>query len=184
MWSQVSGRHSECNCFSHNNIKASRWCSWQPENQWTFFTVEFMGHIYPARNRLVSCVICNPCNLLLSVTRRKLHSLCPLPLFMAAVTALTSFCLQDDSQEGMFSAASSTHHSYIEVAAASESWLLTMNKEQGLCRWLGSVCCTKQMFSIASEKGKTEMPNRKPTSQIQFLAHQWRWRYRNKTHAL
>lgn len=53
--------------------------------------------------------------------------MCPLPLSMAAMTALTSFCLQDDSQEDMFSAAS-THHSCIEVAAAAEGWLLIMNK--------------------------------------------------------
>lgn len=99
-------------------------------NSWARFL-----DIYPACNRLVSCVIYNPCNLFLSVRRRKLHSLFPLPLLMAAMTTLTSFCLQDDSQEDMFSAASSTHHSCIEVAAAVESWLLTMNKKDCAGDW-------------------------------------------------
>lgn len=81
----------------------------------------------PVCNRLVSCVICNLGSLLLSVTRRELHSLCPLP--MATMIALFPFCLLGDAQEETPSGASSTHPFCREVAAAgwpAEGWLRTI----------------------------------------------------------
>lgn len=81
----------------------------------------------PVCNRLANCVICNLDSLLLSVTRRELHSLCPLPLSTAAMTALTPSYLLDDAQEDRPSAASSTHCSCREVAAAAAGgWLCTI----------------------------------------------------------
>lgn len=108
----------------------------------------------PVCNRLVSCVICNLGSLFLSVTRWEPHSLCALPLSMAAVAALTPFYLPNDAQEDTPSVAFSTHCSCREVpAGAARGWLHTIYSIERADVWEVFPAQTDVSYSLCGRGG-------------------------------